>query len=244
MRTFARTCAAVLAAGASRRFGAPKLLAPFGETTLLDRALDAALGSAADCAVVVTGAYHDEMMPRLIERGARFGRDAEANAGAADAFNDAESAVPFAVAHNRRWESGQASSVRTAVRFARAQGCTALLVMVADQPRVTAAHLNALIWEYDQGRAQAYLSATEHGHGNPCLFDRSLFDDLLALEGDEGARALFRSRRDIVARHVHFDDPYLFDDVDTRDDLARALAQSVSEPPVWREPRPVAALRS
>lgn len=198
MGPFAKTCAAVLAAGASRRFGAPKLLAPFGESTLLDRALDAALGSAADCAVVVTGAYHSEMRPRLAAYGGRL-----------------------AVRRNRSWERGQATSVGAAVRYARSQGCTALLVMVADQPRVTAAHLNALLWEYDQGRAQAYLSATDHGHGNPCLFDQSLFDDLLALEGDEGARSLIRSRRDIAARHVHFDDPYLFEDVDTPADLGR-----------------------
>ena len=45
---------------------------------------------------------------------------------------------------------------------------------------------------------------------------------MLALEGDEGARALFRSRREVVARHVYFDDPRLFEDVDTRADLARA----------------------
>lgn len=233
MRTFARTCVAVLAAGASRRFGSPKLLAPFSDATLLDRALDAALGCAADCAVVVTGAYHNEMLPRLAKRSACFGRSGNASVGASPAIVEVEGNVPFVVARNRKWESGQASSVRAAVRFARAQGCTALLVMVADQPRVTAAHLNALLWEYDQGRAQAYLSANDHGHGNPCLFDQSLFDDLLALEGDEGARALFRSRRDIVARHVHFDDPYLFEDVDTRDDLARALRGASAEPSIY-----------
>lgn len=228
---FSKIGVAVLAAGASRRFGSPKLLAPFSDATLLDRALDAALGCAADCAVVVTGAYHNEMLPRLIKRGARFGG---AGSSCTDALAaTAEGVVPFVVARNRKWESGQASSVRAAVRFARAQGCTALLVMVADQPRVTAAHLNALLWEYDQGRAQAYLSANDHGHGNPCLFDQSLFDDLLALEGDEGARALFRSRRDIVARHVHFDDPYLFEDVDTRDDLARALRGASAEPSIY-----------
>lgn len=226
MRTFAKTCVAVLAAGASRRFGSPKLLAPFDGTTLLDRALDAALGSAADCAVVVTGAYHDEMLPRLIECGAQFEGDVGASVGIADTSDEGESDVPLFVACNRQWESGQASSVRTAVRFARAKGCTGLLVMVADQPRATAMHLNALLRERDQGCAQAYLSANDHGHGNPCLFDQSLFDDLLALEGDEGARALFRSRRDILAHHVRFDDPRLFEDVDTPDDLARALGSA------------------
>lgn len=216
---FSKIGVAVLAAGASRRFGSPKLLAPFGGAALLDRALDAALGCAADCAVVVTGAYHNEMLPRLIERGARFGNAGSSSANAPAAAAEAD--VPFVVARNRRWESGQASSVHTAVRFARSQDCTALLVMVADQPRVTAAHLNALLWEYDQGRAQAYLSANDRAHGNPCLLDRSLYDDLLALSGDEGARALFRSRREVVARHVYFDDPRLFEDIDTPADLAR-----------------------
>lgn len=217
--TFSKIGVAVLAAGASRRFGSPKLLAPFDGATLLDRALDAALGCAADCAVVVTGAYHNEMLSRLIERGARFGNAGSSSANAPAAAVEAD--VPFVVARNRRWESGQASSVHTAVRFARSQDCTALLVMVADQPRVTAAHLNALIWEYDQGRAQAYLSANDRAHGNPCLFDRSLYDDLLTLSGDEGARTLFRSRREAVARHVYFDDPRLFEDIDTPADLAR-----------------------
>ncbi len=201
MEVFSKTCVAVLAGGASRRFGAPKLLVPFAGATLLDRALATATGSAADCAAVVTGAYHREMSEHL---------------ESADL-----SGAPCHIVRNRQWEAGQATSVHAAVRFARAEGASALLVMVADQPRVTAAHLNALLWEYDQGSAQAYLSATDHGHGNPCIFDESLFDDLLALRGDEGARALFRSRRDVAARHVHFDDPYLFEDVDTPADLRR-----------------------
>lgn len=201
MEVFSKTCVAVLAGGASRRFGAPKLLVSFAGTTLLDRALATATGSAADCAAVVTGAYHREMSEYL------EGAD--------------PSGAPCRIVHNRQWEAGQATSVHAAVRFARAEGASALLVMVADQPRVTAAHLNALLWEYDQGSAQAYLSATDHGHGNPCIFDESLFDDLLALRGDEGARALFRTRRDVAARHVHFDDPYLFVDVDTPADLRR-----------------------
>lgn len=205
MDGFSKTCVAVLAGGASVRMGAPKLLVPFAGSTLLDRALDAAAGCAADIAVVVTGAYHNEIVAHLKGRGRE----------------DVAGQTPCRVLRNRQWETGQASSVHAAVRFARAQGATALLVMVADQPHVTAAHLNALLWEYDQGRAQAYLAANDQRHGNPAIFDRALFDDLLALEGDEGARALFRARRDIAARHVHFDEPHLFDDVDTPADLRR-----------------------
>lgn len=223
MEAFSKTCVAVLAGGASRRMGAPKLLVPFAGSTLLDRALDAALGSAADCAVVVTGAYHNEMLPCLAARGAALGMTDPSRAAA---VNEAGAAVeggpraPFAVVRNRQWEEGQASSVRAAVRFARGQGATALLLLVADQPFVRASYLNALLWEYDQGRAQAYIAANDHGHGNPCLFDASCFGALAALQGDEGARALLRNR-DLVARHVHFDDIYLFEDIDTPDDVRR-----------------------
>lgn len=197
---FAKTCAAVLAGGVSRRMGSPKLLAPFAGGTLLDRALDAVCGCSADEVCVVAGAYHDAVAACVAQR------------------PDADRAV---VVRNDRWREGQASSVRAAVRHAQARGCEALMLLVADQPFVGAGHLNTLLTEYDQGRAQAYLASNDHRHGNPCLFDRSLFDALLALEGDEGARALFRSRRDIAARHVHFDEPYLFEDVDTPADLAR-----------------------
>ena len=50
---FSKVCVAVLAAGQSQRMGFPKLIEPFAGTTLLDRALDAALGCAADVACVV-----------------------------------------------------------------------------------------------------------------------------------------------------------------------------------------------
>lgn len=200
MEVFPKTCVVVLAGGASRRMGAPKLLAAFGHSTLIDRALDAALGCAADEVCLITGAYHDALAAHVGNRS--DGGD-------------------VAVVRNRRWREGQASSVRAAVRHAQERSCSALVLLVADQPFVGAGHLNTLMTEYDHGRAQAYLAANDHRHGNPCLFDQTVFAALLALEGDEGARALFRSRRDIAARHVHFDEPHLFEDVDTPADLAR-----------------------
>lgn len=196
MRKFPTVCACVLAAGESRRMGACKLLMPFAGTTLLDRAVDAACGCAAQEAVVVTGAFHDEMADRLAARRVHTLR-------------------------NPLWSRGQASSVKTAVRYAESAGYDAVLLMVADQPHIDASHLNALLSEYDRGTCFAYLAATENRNGNPCLFDRRAFAALLELEGDEGARALFRAHRDIPARYVHFDDPRIFDDVDTPRDLVR-----------------------
>lgn len=216
--TFPKVCVAVLAAGRSQRMGFPKLVEPFAGTTLLDRALDAALGCASDVACVVTGAYRDQMAPVLARRGAM--EWAQVQQGTPGSWS-AEACGRLTVVHNARWRTGQASSVQAAVRFARDCDCAAVLMLVADQPFVQARHLDALINEFKTGIAQAYLASTDRGCGNPCLFNRALFDDLLTLTGDEGARKLLRSRRDIAVCPVYFDEPSLLDDADTPEDFAR-----------------------
>lgn len=196
-----KTCVAVLAGGASRRMGAPKLLAPFAKTTLLDHALNAALESSADETCVITGAYHEALAEHLVSH-----------------CNDS---LQPALVRNHQWHEGQSTSVQAAVHFAQDHDCSALLILVADQPFVDAHHLDSLITAYREGNAQAYLASNGQRQGNPCLFDSSLFDALLALEGDEGARALLRTRNDIAVQPVVFDDDLLFEDVDTPEDLAR-----------------------
>ena len=196
MRGCSRVCACVLAAGESRRMGECKLLMPFAGSTLLERALEAATGCAAEEAVVVTGASADEMAPTVARFGAREVR-------------------------NRAWAQGQAGSVRAAVRHAASEGFDAVLLMVADQPCVTASHLDALLREREAGGAWAYVSEAGGRTGNPCLFDERCFPDLLELKGDEGARSLLRRRPDIPVRRVRFDDARLFEDADAPEDLAR-----------------------
>lgn len=196
MGQFPRVCACVLAAGASRRMGRPKLLAPFAGSTLLDRAIDAAQESMCDQVAVVTGACHAAMRETLSRRG-------------------------VACVHNPDWESGQASSVRAAAAYARQHGFDALLVMVADQPLVTFREIDALWRAYvAEGHAACVCSTAGHA-GNPCLFDAACYEGLSALQGDEGARALFRARPDLSPHRVLFEDPDLLDDADTPGELAR-----------------------
>lgn len=196
----AKTCVAVLAGGASRRMGAPKLLTPFAHTTLLDHAIDAALGSVADEVCLITGAYHEAIQEHLKPR-----------------------RLPhrFSLIRNQHWSEGQSTSVKTAVHHACLRKCSSLLLLVADQPFVTSCHLDALIAAHHQGKALAYIASNGQRHGNPCLFDRSAFEALFTLKGDEGARALFRTCPDTIVQHVYFDDNRLFEDIDTPEDLAR-----------------------
>ena len=233
----ARVLVCVLAAGASSRMGFPKLLAAYpgpggADTCLLARACRAALGSRAAQVAVVTGAYAGEMAPVL--EGLRGGlEDPSRHAGGADPADPARAPEPRLVElRNGAWSQGQASSVRLAAQHALARGFDAVVFMAADQPFVTAEHLDALIAAFEQMQAAgpagaapapfALRSRCGTRQGNPCLFPREALPLFEALAGDEGARQLFRSGAlaavpaDIPADPAHD----VFRDLDTPEDFA------------------------
>ena len=95
---------------------------------------------------------------------------------------------------------------------AKAAGAEAVLVALADMPRVTAAHIYRL---FDAADGLDTVVASSNGV-QPCppaLFGSDLFDELLDLEGDEGARQLIRRGHHVVTS------PAELVDIDTREDL-------------------------
>ena len=226
MHAFAKVCVCVLAAGRSQRMGAPKLTAPFAGTTLLDRALDAACAGGVGHVAVVTGANRSGVQAVMA-----------AHASAAAPGGDLPAVCEV---HNAAWEQGQGTSVAAAARHAAAHGFDALLLMVADQPFLSAAHLQALVRASAADHAgvggpatgegalpgapalpAAYLSCVGERCGNPCLFDACCYDALMALDGDEGARAVLRGSPGLQVARVPFADALLFEDADTPADFAR-----------------------
>jgi CTP:molybdopterin cytidylyltransferase MocA len=157
---------AVLAAGAARRFGGPKLLVELEGRTLLTRALEAARGSRCESVAVVLGAHAERLGDTLIHERVERVRNVE-------------------------WEEGMASSIRAATAWARARGFDALVLVAADQPRLQAEHVDALIAASDEARRMA---ASQYGGllGVPALFPRGSFEALEALTGDVGARSILR----------------------------------------------------
>jgi molybdenum cofactor cytidylyltransferase len=127
----------------------------------------------------------------------------------------------FCVVPNPAPDGGIASSVTIGVACARDRGAAAVLLALADMPRVTAAHVYRL---FDASHDGDTVIASSDGRepSPPALFGADRFDVLLALQGDEGARALVRSGRHVVT----CSDELI--DVDTPDELdrLRALARA------------------
>jgi molybdenum cofactor cytidylyltransferase len=156
----------VLAAGASTRFGSPKQLVRLNGRPLLHLAVSRAVEVAGQAVTVVLGANAAVLAPLLRH-------------------------TPAAVIVNRDWAEGMGSSVRAGVSRVPATA-DAVLLMLADQPAVTAEDLRRLVGTWRR-QPQSIVAAHYDGiAGVPAIFPREDFRALTGLRGDTGARALLK----------------------------------------------------
>ncbi len=125
--------------------------------------------------------------------------------------------VPVTIAVNYEWADGMASSIRCGIR-AVPSGTDCVVIMLCDQPQITADHLRALVGRH--GATGAPIVASSYGGvlGVPCAFSAELFGDLMSLHGDAGAREIIRSSDRIVESVVM---PGECLDIDTIEDYER-----------------------
>lgn len=127
--------------------------------------------------------------------------------------------LPVDVVTNESWIEGMSSSIRTGLRALRPEIQAALLVL-ADQPALTTDLVHQLVSHYRATGASIVAPFYRGQRGNPVLFDRALFPDLLAVEGDRGGRM-------VIARHqehvegIDVDDPAVITDLDSPEDYER-----------------------
>ena len=195
--------AVVLAAGSSSRMGSPKQILRYRGQSLLRRAALAALGAGCRPVVVVTGA-NAELSRR--ELGGLDVREVL----------------------NPGWETGMASSIRAGMEGlvgADADAC-AVVLMLCDQPHVNADVISGLIAAHRATGKSVVASTYGVSFGVPALFGRTLFAELVQLEGAAGAKQVIKR----YAAEAHFlPFPGGEVDVDTPYDFSRLTAETDSE---------------
>ncbi|HSI18199.1 MAG TPA: nucleotidyltransferase family protein [Sphingomonas sp.] len=122
------------------------------------------------------------------------------------------SARGYEVVENPDPSLGQARSLCHGVAAAEAAGADAVLVALADMPRVTAGHVYRLFDSFD-GPSAIVASSDGVQPMPPVLIGKGRFPELMALEGDQGARELIKGGHHVVAG------PGELVDIDTQEDL-------------------------
>jgi molybdenum cofactor cytidylyltransferase len=186
--------AIVLAAGEGKRFGGTKQLELVSGKPLVQYAIDAADAGGVGEIVVV------------------LGHDAERVREALDLPRTARTVL------NERYPEGQSTSLATGLD-ALDESSDAAVVLLADQPGITAEDVRALARMYALRRSPIVRLRFRDGPG-PALLSREIWHAVLELEGDTGARALIEEHPELV-EEVHVDEPAPVD-VDVREDLGRA----------------------
>jgi molybdenum cofactor cytidylyltransferase len=185
--------AVVLAAGASTRLGRAKQLIEIEGESLLRRTVRAAIEAGCAPVFAVLGCEAERMRREL-------------------------EGLEAAAVVNQRWADGMGSSLRRGMEAVctRESLPAGVLLLVCDQPKVTSAHLRKLLEE--QGGEDSRIAASGYGgeRGVPVALGRDFFAELLAIEGDHGAREVIRRHPEAVKTVLW---PEGAQDVDEPEDL-------------------------
>jgi molybdenum cofactor cytidylyltransferase len=161
----------VLAAGTSTRMGRNKLFMELEGDTLVRRTVDRVAKAGLDPLIVVLG--HE-----------------------ADRVREALDGVRFQPVVNPDYERGVNSSLRAGMHAASESAARAAVVVLADMPFVTTEMIATLVETYRRSDAPLVISEYDGVNAPPMLYDRSLFPELAASEGQGCGKH-------VVKRHRH-----------------------------------------
>jgi molybdenum cofactor cytidylyltransferase len=182
----------ILAAGASSRMGRPKQLLLWKGRSLLRHAAETALATSLRPVFVVLGCEWEACEMEL-------------------------AGLDVSAVINPRWSDGMGTSVAAGIEALEMQdtSITGALLMLVDQPDVTAEFLDWMLARWLKGDSLIVATQYSNGGGVPAIFSRAYFGELRALNADRGARQIIAREASSVAL---FQPPAEVADLDTPED--------------------------
>lgn len=197
----------LLAAGLSTRMGQPKQLLPFGESTIVETAVDNMLDAKFSEVIVVVGHCAEQIQTLLDER-------------------------PIKIVFNPDYREGMLTSAQVGIRslnFPNARNKSdrdAFSLMLVDQPFITSSLIDKVIDAYAQTDKGIVLPSYNYRRGHPVVFHQRFADDILALGAESGGvRSIFKSHSEDIY-YVPVDTDDVLRDIDYREDYERALREN------------------
>ncbi len=193
-----RSAGIILAGGCSKRFGSPKQILNLEGKYLLEYVLEAALGSSLHHLVLVLGYKHQTILQKL-GAGLHYPR--------------------LQIVINDRYQEGQSTSLQAGLLnlpgFFRS-----VMFLLGDQPLLDSGTIDHLLERFRFAGKDICVPVCNHKAGNPTIFKYTMYRQLLAINGDIGAREIIRKNSERVLR-VEIENPRCFIDIDSRQDLEK-----------------------
>jgi molybdenum cofactor cytidylyltransferase len=189
-----RVAGVVLAAGGSVRMGQPKQLLMWRNKTFIEHVISIAKDSGLWPIVVVSGAYSDQIK-KVIEP------------------------MSVQIVNNMHWKVGQSTSLLMGLE-ALPPDIGAAVFLLVDQPQIEPRLIQNLVEEHAVSLAPIVAPLIDGQRGNPVLFDKVTFPELMSLHGDIGGRGLFSRYKTHWVKWLDSDMLY---DVDTQEDYHRLI---------------------
>ena len=183
----------LMAAGNSSRYKENKLYAEINSESLIDKALNLIYGLDV-CKTVVVTQYDDVM-----EKAHSFG---------------------YKTIKNSHPEWGLSYTIKLGIN--ELTDCDAIIFIVSDQPLLNKKSVAGLI-EFFRANDNLICALGHHGRrGNPCVFPKVFYDELLSLKGDAGGSIVIKNNEDKFKLYDIENEKELFD-IDTKDDLNKII---------------------
>lgn len=162
----------ILAAGSSSRMGVSKQMLPIDGTSLLGKTISTAIQAGLKNIAVILGSNADE-------------------------HRIAANEFPVTTLLNSDWRKGMGSSIKVGVNYFRTiNSVTGVIILVCDQPTLTAEIVRNLITKRKETHKSIIASRYSNTIGVPALFTAEGFEKLLSLEDDQGAKKIILENQD------------------------------------------------
>jgi molybdenum cofactor cytidylyltransferase len=164
----------LLAAGASSRMGFVKQNLMLGRKTMIQHLVHEALMSEYQPITVVLGAHKNEIVPNLKD-------------------------LPITLIDNPLAESGMGSSIRMGLigTYMTHKSIEAVCMLTTDMPLITSHYLDSLLdLLRNNDKIDIVASKYKDGFGVPAIFRRTIFEELLDIKGDQGAKTIIEKHQE------------------------------------------------
>ena len=186
--------AIILAAGESKRMGEPKMLIPWGKSTVLQTVISTFQASGIKDILVVTGGARQQIETLI-------GKTVE-------------------TVFNEDYQKGEMLSSIQLGLSVKMREASAALICLGDQPQVEERTVRSICNTFQLNKSQLVVPSYEMQRGHPWLVARPLWDEILAIKPPKTLRDFLKKH----SREIHYviaDNPSVLADLDTPEDYAK-----------------------